>query len=559
MENILKGKEYIYYDKNLNDLRIECKSKCFEYNVSIGNDSKKQNNFIKSIINTKNENFYINKKFNCNFGKNIFIGDNFYSSFNLTIVDENSVKFGDNIYLGPNCTFNTINTPLDKNKRKERIISANEIIIGNNIYFEGSITVLSGVKIGDNVIIKAGSLIDKDIPCNSLVEGNPCKVIKSDISFNFNNYIKSLISKESTDQNIIEAKKICDEFNNSKFENFEKINDIISKLFKTYKSLFLTQNAHIQNGKNTSVGEVFYTNYNYILIDSSEFSTGDNVLFAPNCIVNTNIIEYNELKKEFSIVSKPIKIGNNVWIASNVYIKGGVSIGNNSTIGAGSVVISDIPDNCVAFGNPAKIYRKFEIIHKERIKDPNDHRSEKEISLNEELYFTGDEELKNDRLKSFHICSIYNNFTSPNKIVERNNMLKNNIKIESEIIDIDNNFNIDYGYNLKISQNFKSFFNFIILDENEISIGDNVTIGPNVTILCALHPIEDIISRNSELEYAKKVSIGNDVWIKGNTVILPGIKIGNNVIIENGSIITKNIPDNSFASGVPCKVVNKII
>ena len=559
MENILKGKEYIYYDKNLNDLRIECKSKCFEYNVSIGNDSKKQNNFIKSIINTKNDNFYINKKFNCNFGKNIFIGDNFYSSFNLTIVDENSVKFGDNIYLGPNCTFNTINTPLDKNKRKERIISANEIIIGNNIYFEGSITVLSGVKIGDNVIIKAGSLIDKDIPCNSLVEGNPCKVIKSDISFNFNNYIKSLISKESTDQNIIEAKKICDEFNNSKFENFEKINDIISKLFKTYKSLFLTQNAHIQNGKNTSVGEVFYTNYNYILIDSSEFSTGDNVLFAPNCIVNTNIIEYNELKKEFSIVSKPIKIGNNVWIASNVYIKGGVSIGNNSTIGAGSVVISDIPDNCVAFGNPAKIYRKFEIIHKERIKDPNDHRSEKEISLNEELYFTGDEELKNDRLKSFHICSIYNNFTSPNKIVERNNMLKNNIKIESEIIDIDNNFNIDYGYNLKISQNFKSFFNFIILDENEISIGDNVTIGPNVTILCALHPIEDIISRNSELEYAKKVSIGNDVWIKGNTVILPGIKIGNNVIIENGSIITKNIPDNSFASGVPCKVVNKII
>ena len=55
------------------------------------------------------------------------------------------------------------------------------------------------------------------------------------------------------------------------------------------------------------------------------------------------------------------------------------------------------------------------------------------------------------------------------------------------------------------------------------------------------------------------MSIGNDVWIKGNTVILPGIKIGNNVIIENGSIITKNIPDNSFASGVPCKVVNKII
>lgn len=128
----------------------------------------------------------------------------------------------------------------------------------------------------------------------------------------------------------------------------------------------------------------------------------------------------------------------------------------------------------------------------------------------------------------------------------------------NEDFEIDNNFNVDYGYNVKIGKNFKSFFNLVLLDENEIYIGDNVTFGPNVTILCATHPIEDIISRNSELEYAKKVFIGNDVWIKGNTVIAPGVKIGNNVIIENGSLINKNIPDNSYASGIPCKVLNKI-
>ena len=124
--------------------------------------------------------------------------------------------------------------------------------------------------------------------------------------------------------------------------------------------------------------------------------------------------------------------------------------------------------------------------------------------------------------------------------------------------EINNFFNIDYGYNVKIGKNFKSFFNFTMLDENDINIGDNVTIGPNVAILCAIHPLEDIISRNSQLEYAKKVSIGNDVWIKGKTVILPGVKIGNNVIIENGSVVTKNIPDNSYASGVPCKVISVI-
>ena len=110
---------------------------------------------------------------------------------------------------------------------------------------------------------------------------------------------------------------------------------------------------------------------------------------------------------------------------------------------------------------------------------------------------------------------------------------------------------------MKIGNNFKSFFNLNILDENEINIGDNVTIGQNVSLLCATHAVEDIKLRNSEFEYAKKIFIGN-VWIKGNVVILPGVKIGNNVIIENGSIVTRNIPDNSYASGIPCKVLYQI-
>ena len=236
-----------------------------------------------------------------------------------------------------------------------------------------------------------------------------------------------------------------------------------------------------------------------------------------------------------------------------------MTIGNNTTIGAGSVVDSDIPENCLAFGNPAKIVRKLDIIHKERIKDPNDKRTEKEISLSQELYFTGDKELLMDRLKSFKIISEYNNIINPIKIKERNNILKNHLILDNNSnFEIDNNFNVDYGYNVHIGKNFKSFYNFIILDENEVNIGDNVTIGPNVTIVCALHPVDDIISRNSELEYAKKVYIGNDVWIKGNAVILPGVKIGNNVIIENGSIVTKNISDNSYSSGIPCKALNHI-
>ena len=179
MQKIYKGEEYNYFDSNLNLLRNECKSKCFEFNSLSSNEPKKQKELMKTIINTKTENFYINKTFICNFGNNISIGDNFYSSFNLTLIDENKISFGNNIYLGPNCTFNTINKPsFDKKKRSERILTANTIDIGNNVFFEGQIIVTSGVTINDNVIIKAGSKINKNIPSNSIVEGINCESIK---------------------------------------------------------------------------------------------------------------------------------------------------------------------------------------------------------------------------------------------------------------------------------------------------------------------------------------------------------------------------------------------
>lgn len=72
-----------------------------------------------------------------------------------------------------------------------------------------------------------------------------------------------------------------------------------------------------------------------------------------------------------------------------------------------------------------------------------------------------------------------------------------------------------------------------------------------------MHPIDKDI-RNMGLEYAFPVSIGNDVWICGNVVINPGVKIGNNVVIGSGSVVTKNIPDGVVAVGNPCKVIRKI-
>ena len=91
------------------------------------------------------------------------------------------------------------------------------------------------------------------------------------------------------------------------------------------------------------------------------------------------------------------------------------------------------------------------------------------------------------------------------------------------------------------------------LDATDVTIGNDVFIGPNCGIYTAGHPI-DYITRNEGIEYGKSITIGNNVWIGGNVCILPGVKIGDNVVIGAGSVVNKDIPSNSVAVGNPCKV-----
>ena len=90
-----------------------------------------------------------------------------------------------------------------------------------------------------------------------------------------------------------------------------------------------------------------------------------------------------------------------------------------------------------------------------------------------------------------------------------------------------------------------------------MKFGDNVFIAPNCGFYTAGHPI-DVEKRNKGLEYAKPIEVGNNVWIGGNVVVLPGVKIGDNVVIGAGSIVTKDIPSNVVAYGNPCRPVKHI-
>ncbi len=118
-------------------------------------------------------------------------------------------------------------------------------------------------------------------------------------------------------------------------------------------------------------------------------------------------------------------------------------------------------------------------------------------------------------------------------------------------------FYCDYGTNIQVGKNFFANYNCMIIDVARVRIGDNCQMAPNVAIYTAGHPIHPV-SRNSMYEYGKEVTIGDNVWIGGNTVICPGVHIGDNVVIGAGSVVTKDIPDWTVAVGNPCRVLRQI-
>lgn len=118
-------------------------------------------------------------------------------------------------------------------------------------------------------------------------------------------------------------------------------------------------------------------------------------------------------------------------------------------------------------------------------------------------------------------------------------------------------FYCDYGKHIETGKNFFANYNCTLLDVARIRIGDNCQMAPNVAIYTAGHPVHPV-SRNSGYEYGREVTIGDNVWIGGNTVICPGVHVGDNVVIGAGSVVTKDIPDWSIAAGNPCRVIRNI-
>lgn len=172
---------YMYdanYDQEIVDARTKCADLCYEFNNCRPSDTKKQNRLLHQILGKIEGELVVTAPFYCDYGFNVSVGKNFYTNHNCTILDGAPVTFGDNVFIAPNCVISTAGHAIDSEQRSRGLEIARPIRVGNNVWIGANVSILPGVTIGDNTIIGAGSVVNKDIPADVIAVGNPCRVIR---------------------------------------------------------------------------------------------------------------------------------------------------------------------------------------------------------------------------------------------------------------------------------------------------------------------------------------------------------------------------------------------
>ena len=182
-------------------------------------------------------------------------------------------------------------------------------------------------------------------------------------------------------------------------------------------------------------------------------------------------------------------------------------------------------------------------------------RSEREKMLAGDLYDPLDAELVAARERARDLCQALN-ATREGQQDERRRILRDLFGRGGDSVWMQPPFFCDYGANIELGQRVFFNFNCIVLDVCRIEIGDYSMFGPAVQIYTPMHPMDAVLRRQEE--FGKPVTIGSDVWVGGGAIILPGVHIGSRSVIGAGSVVTRDVPDDVFAAGNPCRVVREI-
>jgi maltose O-acetyltransferase len=184
----------------------------------------------------------------------------------------------------------------------------------------------------------------------------------------------------------------------------------------------------------------------------------------------------------------------------------------------------------------------------------NEERTEKVKMLAGEPYDAWDPELTEERNRAKNLCYELNQ-TSPLNIERRKKLAAQIIGRDDAILE--SPFHCDYGYNLKVGKGFYANHGCTILDCNLITIGDNCLLAPHVVISAATHPL-DAEARAAGVEFTAPISLGNNCWLGANSTIIPGVVLGDGVVVGAGAVVTKSFPSNVVVAGVPAKIIRYV-
>ena len=175
-EKMIAGEPYRPHDEELRQLAT--RSRNFQYSFNQEQDVRKRSAIIQEWFGSTGANISMNPNLVCDYGVNIHLGENFYSNWNMTMLDVCPIWIGDNAMFGPNCQLLTPLHPLDPIERNSGIEYGASITIGDNFWAGGGVTILPGVTLGDNVVVGAGSVVTKSFGDNVVLAGNPARIIK---------------------------------------------------------------------------------------------------------------------------------------------------------------------------------------------------------------------------------------------------------------------------------------------------------------------------------------------------------------------------------------------
>lgn len=182
--------------------------------------------------------------------------------------------------------------------------------------------------------------------------------------------------------------------------------------------------------------------------------------------------------------------------------------------------------------------------------------TEREKMIQGKFYDPKDAELVDRRIHARRLARIFNT-TLETEMNRRTETLKEWFGSTGEALYIEPDFRCDYGMNIHVGEEFYANFNCVMLDVCEIRIGKNCFMAPGVHIYTATHPVL-AKERISGIEFGKPVTIGDNAWIGGGSIINPGVTIGHNVVIGSGAVVTKDIPNNVVVGGNPARIIREI-